>query len=200
MFPFLAMIFSDHEISDLAWARAGTTIELSDHTNLSNWLLSRGVEGLRNNYPIQTTTSEYGDGAPFTVRYHYTFDDGTEASDLTAPPTKLTLPTCDTYIRGCLDLSGACSYLSSSLPELSGEFGQLPSSTYTRGKGPFWKKERKWLGPNDGTKGNTDWTMGFDASRSSPIYGRYARLGVSTLNDQVIPPTTRMNIYSYVGR
>lgn len=88
-------------------------------------------------------------------------------------------------------------HLSSSAPLLSGRFGQLPSSTYTMATGVFRKAEKKKLGPNDGTPGNKDWTIDFNAARTCPTYGRYR--SSQELSGQIIPETTMMLAYYYVG-
>ena len=172
--PFLTMIFSDHPIDNGDWLSAGSQVQLSDHAELSNWLFGADSNGW-NTLPKLGT-------------YKYQKDGGDSV---------LTLPSCDTYPRFTMDAGQAGARLSSSAPEITGQFGQLPSSAQTLANGSFKKLKKQYLGPNDGTKGNRDWTIDFYASRSSKVYGRYS--SNQALSGEIVPETTKFIAYYYVG-
>lgn len=168
--PFLTMIYSDHPIADSNWLSGGSTLDLTAYP-----LLSAALPGISASLPRNSNSP-----------YHYVINDN-----------RLTLPSCDRYVRCVSDPLSVGTVLSSSAPNISGVFGQLPSSSQTQATGAFHKLEKKKLGPNDGTSGNKDWTISFNASRSSRTYGRLS--GDSSLSGQIIPETVCMIPYYYVG-
>lgn len=178
--PFLAIVYSDHQVLDNRWAVGGSTVVMSEHPELCAWLCADTNPGIER---LETATS---------CKYRYTIgrDSGNRLSSIT-------LPSCDTYFRCTMESTKLCKPLSSSVPGISGVFGQLPSSSQTMATGAFRKKEKTHLGPNDGTKGNKDWTIDFSARRSSPVYGKYASDPV--LSGEVVPETTMVFAYYYVG-
>lgn len=171
--PYLTFVYSDHEINDTRWLRAGSQVDLSKYTSLSSWLFSPELNNV-SRIPVDQENSDY----------FYVID---------STSSTITLPSCTTYIRATMS-DDSCTHLSSSVPQISGEFGQLPSSSATRATGSFKKQYKKYLGPNDGTKGNKDWTIRFNPGGA---YGRYQLNGV--LSSQVVPETTLMAMYYFVG-
>ena len=79
------------------------------------------------------------------------------------------------------------------IPNLSGWFGQLPSSSTTHGDGKLFTRTgvSYKTGPNDGTKGNKDRRIIFNASGYSTIYKNDCRT--------VQPQSVKMLVYYYVG-
>lgn len=87
----------------------------------------------------------------------------------------------------------AGSTVEPALPNLKGWFGQLPSSSTTNGDNKLFKRTavQYKTGPNDGTKGNKDRRMVFNANSYCSIYRDDCKT--------VQPAAIKMMAYFYVG-
>ena len=86
-------------------------------------------------------------------------------------------------------------YVAPGVPNLKGWFGQLPSSSTTLTDGKLFKRTKNLYktGPNDGTPGNKDRRILFDASG-------YNKNVYKDNCDTVQPRAVTMAVYYYLGK
>ena len=106
----------------------------------------------------------------------------------------ITLPSFTScFIEAINDPAQAGIEIQAALPNLKGWFGQLPSSSLTNGDNKLFKRTavKYKTGPNDGTKGNKDRRMIFNANSYCSVYKDSCKT--------VQPHAKTMLIYYYVG-
>ena len=184
-FPLLTFVYSDHKITSTSWAPAGTEVQLSQYPELCAAL----------SFDDGHLTLD-GESLPEADSTYYTgFRLAGGAQDPHAADAKLVLPTfASCFFELRKNVSEAGKYLDPGVPNLSGWFGQLPSSSSTNGDNKLFKRTTNdyKTGPNDGTKGNKDRRIIFNANRFNKIY----RNDVTTVQ----PRSVTMAVYYYIGK
>ena len=176
--PFLTMIFLDHPIDDPNWLSGGSWVELTAHADLS-----AAFPGISAQLKVSRYLNKDYD------EYQYDLSKlGTE--------NKFRLPPCCRYIRCTDDAVRAGRINSSGVPNIIGTFGQL-TPTDAKATGPFYKLEKKSLGPSVSTAKEKGWTLGFNARRAADVYGFH--YSDKNLSAEVVPETLWVIPYYYVG-
>lgn len=169
--PLLTFIYSDHIITDDEWVEQGSVVNLDDYDKLNEYYVAN-----RNLFRETHTTSDYD-----TWYYTYNTSDNT-----------LTLPKTNYYFKAEMNESNLTPaapdrmYMDDGLPNLSGTF--TVQNGVEDAKGCFsLSSVGKANAPDDGNKYQK---VTFNANASNKSYGRYST---------VIPRSTRMRIYFYIG-
>lgn len=170
--PFLAVVFSDHQITDKNWLSGGSEVLMAEHTSLCAWLQTEG------------------ENLPTDGDYKYTIHEDNGSI------TSITLPSTDRYFRCTSDPLSVATILSSSLPNLSGDIGQFVKNNNTTTTGLFKRSSSKLPGPKQDSA-KQSYKVNLNAKRYSGVYGRYSN--DTSLSAAVVPETVLMIPYYYVG-
>ena len=190
-FKLLMFVHSDHAIDDECWAQAGEKVDLDQHLAL------RAALGYGDGY-----VTLYGKklascpGDEIFNGFQLLKDDENNATGMD-DARYLQLPTFTSCFIESVTAQPEDSYtaqtVQAGIPNLSGWFGQLPSDKTTRADGKLFRRTdpNYKTGPNDGTKGNKDRRIIFNASGCSKIYKNDCKT--------VQPQSVKMLVYYYVG-